>query len=102
MTLGYCVILLVFVLLMNQINSMNIKVKLLANYREFLPKGFNGNQITIEVDKNTLPDQILDIFSLPSIPESVILINGKSPDFSKTLQEGDEVCVFSAMAGGNK
>jgi molybdopterin converting factor small subunit len=81
---------------------MKILVKLIANYRDYLPEGSKSNQTTIEVDKNTLPDQILDIFSLPPIPESVILVNGKSPDFSKTLQEGDEVCVFSAMAGGNK
>jgi len=81
---------------------MKILVKLIANYRDYLLEGSKSNQTTIEVDKNTLPDQILDIFSLPPIPESVILVNGKSPDFSKTLQEGDEVCVFSAMAGGNK
>lgn len=83
-------------------NNIKVKVKLLANYKDYLPKDSNCNQITIEVEVNTLPDQILDLFSLPCIPESVILVNGKSPDFTKTLQEGDEVCVFSAMAGGNK
>jgi molybdopterin converting factor small subunit len=83
-------------------NNIKVKVKLLANYKDYLPEVSKSNQITIDVDKNTIPEQILHLFSLPPIPESVILVNGKSPDFSKLLQEGDEVCIFSAMAGGNK
>lgn len=81
---------------------MKIKVKLLANYQDYLPRGSKGNQVAIEVEQSTSPEMVLDLFSLPPLPESVILVNGKSPDFSKSLQEGDEVCIFSAMAGGNK
>jgi molybdopterin converting factor small subunit len=83
-------------------NKIKIKVKLLANYKDKLPPGSEGNQFAFVVEENTLPEMILDIFSLPPLPESVILVNGKSPDFTKPLQDSDEVCVFSAMAGGNK
>ena len=80
---------------------MYITLKLLANYREYLPEGTIGNQICIEVAPNTFPQMILDMYSLPPLPESVILINGKSPKLSQALVEGDEVCIFSAIAGGS-
>ena len=80
---------------------MKITVKLLANYREHFPKGTDGNQISLDVGRDTLPEMILDMFSLPPVHDSVILVNGKSPNFSEALLEVDEVCIFSAMAGGN-
>jgi molybdopterin converting factor small subunit len=81
---------------------MKIKVKLLSNYRDYLPPESNNNEISIEVGPNTVPEMILDFFSLPKIPESVILVNGKSPELLSSLQDGDEICIFSAMAGGNQ
>lgn len=80
---------------------MKITLKLLATYREYLPEGTTGNQIEINVAPNTFPKNILDMYSLPPLPASVILVNGKSPNFSQALVEGDEVCIFSAMAGGS-
>lgn len=80
---------------------MKITIKLLATYREYLPEGTTGNQIEINVAPNTSPQNILDMYSLPPLPESVILVNGKSPKLSQALVEGDEVCIFSAIAGGS-
>lgn len=82
--------------------KVRINVKLLATYRNVLPQGSKDSQTFIEVDHNTFPEMVLTIFSLPPIPESVILVNGKSPNLSRPLQDGDEICVFPAMAGGGK
>lgn len=79
---------------------MHIFIKLLANYRNYLPEGTNGNQISMEVPKDIHPEKILEIFSIPPIPESVVLINGRTMVHGEPINEGDVLCVFSAMAGG--
>lgn len=79
---------------------MQIWIKLLANYRNYLPEGTNGDQISIRVPEDIRPEKILEMFSLPPIPESVVLINGRTMVPGEPLSEGDVVCAFSAMAGG--
>lgn len=79
---------------------MQIYIKLLANYRSYLPEGTNGHQISITVTEGIHPEEILEMFSIPPIPESVVLINGRTMIPGEPLSEGDVVCAFSAMAGG--
>ncbi len=79
---------------------MQIYLKLLANYRNFFPEGTNGYQISIVVSEDISPEKILDMFSIPAIPESVVLINGRTMVPGEPLNEGDVICAFSAMAGG--
>ncbi|PKO06916.1 MAG: hypothetical protein CVU41_04670 [Chloroflexi bacterium HGW-Chloroflexi-3] len=79
---------------------MKIYIKLLANYRNYLPEGTNGDQISIVVPEDICPEEILDMFSLPPIPESVVLINGRTMVPGEPINEGDVICAFSAMAGG--
>ncbi|PKO11403.1 MAG: hypothetical protein CVU40_01285 [Chloroflexi bacterium HGW-Chloroflexi-2] len=79
---------------------MQICIKLLANYRNNLPEGTNGDQISIDVPEDIRPEKILEMFSIPPIPESVVLINGRTMVPGEPLNEGDVVCAFSAMAGG--
>ncbi len=80
---------------------MHVSVKLLANYRKNLPAETIGNQIFMDIPEDTLPETILDMLSLPPIPESVVLINGKTIVPGEPIKEGDVICVFSAMAGGS-
>ena len=79
---------------------MQVFIKLLANYRNNLPPDTIGNQISILVPVDTLPDVVLEMFSIPPVPESVILINGKTLNPEEPLREGDVLCAFPAMAGG--
>jgi hypothetical protein len=79
---------------------MQIYLKLLANYRNFFPEDTNGDQISIVVPEDISPEKILDMFSIPPIPESVVLINGRTMVPEEPLNEGDVICAFSAMAGG--
>ncbi len=79
---------------------MQVCIKLLANYRNNLPAGTTGDQIFIDVPEDSIPETILDMLALPPIPESVVLINGKTIVPGELLKEGDVICAFSAMAGG--
>ncbi len=80
--------------------DIQIHIKLLANYRVYLPPESNGNEFCISVSEETTPETILDMLSIPPIPESVVLINGKTCQPQEKFQEGDVICLFSAMAGG--
>ena len=79
---------------------MQIYIKLLANYRSNLPEGANRDQISIVVPEGISSEKILEMFSLPPIPESVVLINGRTIIPGEPINEGDVICAFSAMAGG--
>ena len=79
---------------------MLIWINFLANFINNLPEGTNGDRISIDVLENIRPEKILEIFSIQPIPESVVLINGRTMVPGKPLKEGDVICAFSAMAGG--
>ena len=79
---------------------MKISVKLLTTYRKNLPEGTKGNTCTLEVPESTRVAEILARFEIPDDASSVVLVNGHSSEGNQPLQEGDEVCVYSAMAGG--
>jgi len=79
---------------------MKISVKLLTTYRKKLPEGTQGNTCTLQVPNIWCVGDILAHFEIPNDASSVILVNGLSPKGDQHLNEGDEVCVYSAMAGG--
>lgn len=79
---------------------MLVHIKLLANYRNLLPPGTTGDQISILVPEGSFTASIMKMFNIPPMPESVILINGMTLNPEKPLQEDDVICVFPAMAGG--
>jgi sulfur carrier protein ThiS len=79
---------------------MKISVKLLTIYRKKLPEETTGNTCTLEVPAGTRVGEVLQQFDIPDDSSSVVLVNGFSPEGNQPLQEGDEVCVYSAMAGG--
>ena len=79
---------------------MQIHLKLLANYKEYFPKGTTQSQITLDVLVNSTPEAILSEYRIPLAPESVVLVNGITPEEGVYLQEGDVLCAFPAMAGG--
>ena len=79
---------------------MKISVKLLSTYRDKLPEGTKGNSCSVEIPEVYKAGDVLKLFDIPNDLSSVVLINGSSPKENQLLREGDEVCVFSAMAGG--
>ncbi len=81
---------------------MKVQLKLFATYREYLPSEAEGNKIEVEVDSNTNVRTLLKLYGVPIDRTSVILINGRTPDGKKPLEDGDVVSAFPAIAGGLK
>ncbi len=77
---------------------MKVNVKLIATYREYLPPECKGKTV-IEVEEGTTAVSLLASLGVP-IEESVVLVNGRSPQPDEILTEGVTIASFSAVAGG--
>jgi molybdopterin converting factor small subunit len=79
---------------------MKISLKLLATYREKLPKEAEDNICIIKVQEGANVEQVLNEYGIPMGNESVVLVNGQPAGPDVLLQENDLLCAFPAMAGG--
>jgi sulfur carrier protein ThiS len=77
---------------------MKVKIKLVASYRDFLPPENEGDA-EIEITEGATAVSILEDLGIP-VEESVILVDGRSPEPGERLQEGNVVFAFHATAGG--
>lgn len=78
--------------------GMKVQVKLIATYREFLPPE-NEGKAEIEVEEGATAVSILTNLGIP-IEESVVLVDGRSPNPDEALEEGSVIFAFPATAGG--
>jgi molybdopterin converting factor small subunit len=79
---------------------MQVHVRLIATYREHLPKGTEGNLTTVVVSPGARVMDVLTPFGIPLDDSSVIVLNGLMVDLNTPVSEGDVVSAFSAIAGG--
>jgi len=79
---------------------MLIRVKMIANYRDVLPREAKNGIVEMDVPEGTTVYDAISRFDIPLNDESVIVLNGLTVDMSTPLQEGDMVTAFSAIAGG--
>lgn len=79
---------------------MQIQIKLLATFRKYLPADTKGYSTELVISPHTNIFDLLADLKIPYNTDCVILVNGKTPGDDQQLFEGDEVCVFPAMAGG--
>jgi hypothetical protein len=77
---------------------MKVHIKLIATYREYLPPE-NKGKAEIDVPEGTTAVSVLADLGVP-IDESVLLVDGRSPNPGETLEEGNVVFAFPATAGG--
>ena len=77
---------------------MKVQLKLIATYREYLPPENKGKAL-IDVPEGTTAASVITELGVP-LEESVILVDGRSPNPGETLEEGNVVFVFPATAGG--
>jgi sulfur carrier protein ThiS len=79
---------------------MQVYVKLIATYREYLPPGTRGNTASVDVLPGSSVEEVLAPFGIPLDDSSVIALNGRTVPLDTTVSEGDKVAAFSAVAGG--
>ena len=79
---------------------MHVRLKLIDIFRDFLPPGSDGSNLTLEVSKKAV---IHDIFSILGIPDDlprIILYNGQIAQEDQGLSDGDVIAIFSPIFGG--
>lgn len=79
---------------------MKIRVKLIANYCEYLPPSAKGDTVEVAVSPGASVAEVLSPFGVPLDDSSVIVLNGLTVPLDTRLSEGDVVTAFSAIAGG--
>ena len=79
---------------------MEVKVKLFATLRDYLPKGSDGKSCQMEIDDTTTIEQIITKLKIPDEIPKIILVNGLQGSMDQTLKEGDTVSIFTPIAGG--
>lgn len=79
---------------------MEVKVKLFATLRDYLPKDSDGKSCQIEIDGKTTVEQIITQLNLPVEIPKIILVNGLQGTADQTLKEGDVLSIFPPVAGG--
>ncbi len=78
---------------------MKIRIKLLADYQRYLPPDAASSSYEAEVPEGSTVQDVVGELPIP-LEESVVLVNGRTPDLAQPLQEGDVLCLFPAIGGG--
>jgi len=79
---------------------MQVYVKLIANYREHLPPGTQGNTTSVDVLPGSSVKDVLAPFGIPLDDRTVTALNGLTVPLDTTVSEGDRIAAFSAIGGG--
>ncbi|MGB9776592.1 MAG: MoaD/ThiS family protein [Anaerolineae bacterium] len=79
--------------------AMKIRIKLLAHYQQYLPPNCSSSSYEAEVPAEARVEDVLAGLPVP-VEESVVLVNGRTPQPGQVLREGDVLCLFPAIGGG--
>ena len=77
---------------------MKIEVELFGFLADYGPEG--KGEFQADLDSEATVGQLMEGIACPSDVPLMILVNGQRVEVSCTLKEGDEVFVFSPVAGG--
>jgi molybdopterin converting factor small subunit len=79
---------------------MQVKVKLFATLRDYLPKDSDGKSCLVAADEHTTIEQIISKLNIPGDIPKIILVNGRNGSLTQTIKPGDELSIFPPVAGG--
>ena len=82
---------------------MNLTFKLYASLGEHLPPGSSDHQVRLQVSEDTTPIMLLERYGVPLTEVHLVLVNGvfvPPGERNIPLNEGDELAVWPAVAGG--
>lgn len=78
-----------------------IEAKVFATLRHFLPdsdRRLEGDKW--DISEGATVAQALEMLNLPEKEATIFLVNGRSADREKILNEGDVLHIFPPIAGG--
>jgi sulfur carrier protein ThiS len=79
---------------------VNVTIKLLNVYRQYLPDNAQGSTYSLQIPQGTRVAELLAQLPLPDGEKKVVLVNGSTPSLDQVLVDGDIIAVFPSMAGG--
>lgn len=80
---------------------MQITVRLLASYRQYLPENSDAQSgYPLEVLNGATVGGVLPLLPVPQDEVCTYFINGRHAERDMVLQEGDVLSVFPAVGGG--
>lgn len=80
---------------------MQITVRLLASYRQYLPENSDAQSgYPLKVLDGVTVGDVLPLLPVPQDEVCTYFINGRHAERDMVLQEGDVLSVFPAVGGG--
>jgi molybdopterin synthase sulfur carrier subunit len=82
---------------------MQVNFKLFASLMSYLPEGAHKNVISLEVEDNITPNQLIDKYSVPKSEVHLVLVNGVyqyESDRDNPLKNNDTLAIWPPVAGG--
>jgi molybdopterin synthase sulfur carrier subunit len=81
--------------------SVQITVRLLASYRQYLPARHDDQAgYPYQVEDNALVGDVLAALPIPPGEFYTYMVNGRHAERDQVLQDGDLLSVFPAAGGG--
>ena len=77
---------------------MKVDISLFAYLAKYGPEG--REHFSVDLEDGTTVGQLIDRLSLPSDVRLLAAINGQAGNKTQRLKDGDEVFIFTPVAGG--
>lgn len=89
---------------MNQIQQIEIKLKLYASLADYLPQVEQRHSVEIQISFDDTPHQVLERFNLPREMVHLVLLNGVYLEPAErdraVFHNGDVLAIWPPVAGG--
>ena len=80
---------------------MEITIRLLASYRQYLPQDHNARAGYVqEVASAATAGDVVVRLPIPQSDPYTFFVNGRHAEQDQVLQEGDVLSIFPAVGGG--
>ena len=80
--------------------EMNLKVRLFANLRDYVPEAKIGATLQVELAEGALVKDLVDHYHLPADLVKLVYVNAIYREMDFQLRDGDEVGIFPPIGGG--
>lgn len=81
-------------------NTLHVRVRVFATLSRYVPDLRPGTFLEMDLPQGATILDLIQRLRLPVEEVKVAFVNGRSRPFDWPLQEGDEVGLFPAIAGG--
>lgn len=79
---------------------MQVKAKLHASLRRYLPPGAEGDWVTVELAPGATVADLLDRLGIPKDYAKMCVVEGEQTTMDRVLAPGSSVALFPPLAGG--